>query len=137
MKKTTIFLLIFLCGCGTYPSNSMVEVEGQLWVDMVISGKTMKDHLCLFSKDASYYLAFEPDCKFIGTEKQKGKEEVFLSKNDVYLYLGEKYRVRGKIKPFRIKPADRDIVRVSSDELEKLRKNAKEIMVDYIEYIKS
>jgi hypothetical protein len=128
----SIFLLIILCGC----SKRTVEVEGRLGVDMVISGKTMADHLCLFSNDISYYLAFDPDCKFIGTEKQKDKEEALFSKNDIYLYFGERYRVQGKIRAFKIKPPDSDIVRISSDELEKLRKNAKEIVANYIEYIK-
>lgn len=132
----SVFLLILLYGCGLRPINSTVEVEGRLGTDMVISGKTMEDHLCLFSNSISYYLAIEPGCEFIGTEKQEDKEEVFFSKNDIYLYFGEKYRVRGKIRPFKIKPPDSDIVRISSDELKKLRENAKEVMANYIEYIK-
>jgi len=102
---------------------------------MVISGKTMEDHLCLNADNISYYLVIEPGCEFIGANRQEDREAVY-ARNDNYLYLGEKYRVRGKVRLLKIKPPDSDIVRVSSDSLENLRKNAKEIAADYIELIK-
>jgi len=134
-RMVSASLLILLCGCGIRSGNTTIEAEGRLLTDMVISGKTMEDRLCLIADNISYYLAIEPGCEFIGADRQEDKEAIF-AKNDVYLYLGEKYRVRGKVRSFKIKPTDSDIVRVSSDELEKLRKNAKEIVVNRIEYVK-